>query len=97
MQFKLNWVGEDGVPRNHERDDWETSAAFNRFDNQYGRTRALEILKDKYEREYFGAGLALAFSTHSRRNVTYNTKNQWLLVGLIRIDHDPQTDLFLNG
>ncbi|MBT6973473.1 MAG: hypothetical protein HOA08_01035 [Rhodospirillaceae bacterium] len=86
----------DGKYHRHECDDWETSTAFNRFEREYGSQKALEFIRAKYEDEYFKAGLALVFSTHSRRNVTHGTKNQWLLVGLIRLDVDPQADLLLD-
>lgn len=95
LQFILYWTDQDGKPHRHENDDWETSAAYNRFERQYGHDGAIEILKDKYEKQYFDAGLVLGFSTHSRRNVTYGTKNQWLLVGLIRLDVATQDDLFI--
>jgi hypothetical protein len=95
VQFVVRWWDKEGKERNHECDDWETSAAFNRFEQNYGRKKAIEILQRKYEDEYFKAGLALAFSTHSRRNVHFGTKNQWLLVGLIRVDFDSQGDFLL--
>ena len=95
VQFSARWRDNDGRDRRHECDDWETSTAFNRFERIYGRQKAFETIRTKYEEEYFKAGLALAFSTHSRRNTTYGTKNQWLLVGLIRIDRDDQTDFLL--
>ncbi len=95
LQFILNWTDQDGKPHRHLNDDWETSAAYNRFERQYGHDKAIEILKDKYEKQYFAAGLVLGFSTHSRRNVTYDTENQWLLVGLIRLDVETQDDLFI--
>jgi hypothetical protein len=81
--------------RRHEIDDWETSAAYNRFNREHGHDRAIEILKERYEDHYFKAGLVLGFSTHSRRNMTYGMKNQWLLVGLIRLDFETQDDLFI--
>ncbi|MES2904690.1 MAG: hypothetical protein V4696_10935 [Pseudomonadota bacterium] len=93
MQFIVNWKDQDGKSHRQECDDWETSAAFNRFDHQYGEKRALEIIKEKYEDQYFKAGLVLGLSTHSRRNVEFGTKNQWLLVGLIRLDHTSQGSL----
>lgn len=96
MQFFVEWKDYSGDKRKHECDDWETSTAFKRFERQYGETEALEILRKKYEEEYFEAGLALAFSTHSRRNVTYGATNQWLLVGLVRLDIDTQQDLLLS-
>jgi hypothetical protein len=95
IKFYVHWIGVDGKKRRHECDDWETSTAFRRFERNYGRSRALAILQEKYEEEYFKAGLALAFSTHSRRNVTNGVSNQWLLVGLIRLDENTQQDLFL--
>lgn len=95
VQFFAHWRDAESKDRTHECDDWETSTAFNRFERKYGRGEAIEILREKYEDEYFSAGLALAFSTHSRRNVTHGTQNQWLLVGLIRLDLDAQGDLLL--
>lgn len=97
VQFIVEWIDQDGKSRKHENDDWETSAAYNRFERMHGHVRAVEILKEKYEQQYFEAGLALAFSTHSRRNVHFAEKNQWLLVGLIRLDEEAQDDLFLSG
>ena len=95
MQFILHWTDQDGKKRKHENDDWETSAAYNRFSREHGHDRAIEILKEKYEDQYFKAGLVLGFSTHSRRNITYGMKNQWLLVGLIRLDFETQDDFFI--
>ncbi len=95
MQFFVDWTDEQGKPSRHVCDDWETSSAYKRFERIYGKEKALNFLQRKYEQEYFQAGLALAFSTHSRRNITHGTNNQWLLVGLIRLDEDKQQDLFL--
>ena len=47
----------------------------------------LDSLKKTYEQDYMQRGMALAIGTHSRRN------NQWLLVGVIRVDDIPQLDL----
>ena len=95
MRFVVNWKDQDGKHRSHECDDWETSAAYNRFEREYGRMQAVEILKRKYEEEYFKAGLVLGFSTHSRRNVEFGSQNQWLLVGLIRLDQTSQGSFLL--
>ena len=95
VSFSLHWTDQDGKEHRHENDDWETSAAYNRFHHEYGHEKAIEILKEKYEETYFRAGLVLGFSTHSRRNVTHGIKNQWLLVGLIRLDEERQDDLFI--
>jgi hypothetical protein len=95
MRFVVDWKDQDGKRRTHECDDWETSAAFNRFEQEYGSSQAIGILKRKYEEEYFKAGLVLGFSTHSRRNVEFGTQNQWLLVGLIRLNETSQASLLL--
>jgi hypothetical protein len=95
MQFIVHWKDQDSKTHRQECDDWETAAAYNRFKFNYGAERALEILREKYEDQYFRAGLVLGLSTHSRRNVEYRTINQWLLVGLIRLDETVQGSLGL--
>lgn len=92
MRFTAKWRDQEGKNRTHECDDWETSAAFNRFEAQYGRTEAIHVLKQKYD-EYMQDGLVLGFSTHKRRNAEFGTQNQWLLVGLIRLDFSVQPSL----
>lgn len=93
MRFVAKWRDQDGKDHSHECDDWETSAAFNRFKRTYGELNAIEILKQKYEDEYMSAGLVLGFSTHKRRNAEFGTQNQWLLVGMIRLDKTQQPSL----
>ena len=95
MRFSVKWRDQDGKDRTHECDDWETSAAFNRFEANYGRTKAIEYLKQKYEESYFKAGIVFGFSTHKRRNAEFGSVNQWLLVGIIRLDVEVQTSLIL--
>lgn len=94
MQFVVHWKDQDGKRHRQECDDWETAAAFNRFERMYGEKRAVEILKEKYEDQYLKAGLVLGFSTHKRRNIEHSTRNQWLLVGMIRLDKTDQGYLF---
>lgn len=95
MQFVVRWKDQDGKTHRQECDDWETAAAFNRFERMYGEGRAVQILKEKYEDQYLKAGLVLGFSTHSRRNVENKTSNQWLLVGVIRLNETTQSSLGL--
>ena len=92
-RFVLHSSDQDGKSHKHDCDDWETSTAFTRFARKSGDAEAIRQLRYKYEDQYFAAGLVLGFSTHSRRNVEYGTKNQWLLVGLIRLDETRQGDL----
>lgn len=94
MQFVLHWTDQLGKKHRQECDDWETVAAFNRFEREYGEELAIRYLKEKYEEQYFSAGLVLGFSTHSRRNIENATRNQWLLVGMIRLDETVQGQLF---
>lgn len=95
MRFVAKWRDQDGNDRSHECDDWETSAAYNRFERTYGQNEAIQALRKKYEDEYMRAGLALGFSTHKRRNAEFNTENQWLLVGMIRLNEVSQQSLLL--
>lgn len=93
FQFLLHWVDQEGKKHRQECDDWETVAAFNKFERMYGEVKALEYLRVKYEEEYFKSGLVLGFSTHSRRNKEFGSRNQWLLVGLIRLNESLQGSL----
>ena len=94
MQFILHWSDQDGKKHRQECDDWETVTAFNRFDRMYGERLAVKYLREEYEDAYFNAGLVLGFSTHSRRNIENAARNQWLLVGLIRLNECHQSQLF---
>lgn len=94
FEFRIRWHDQEGTYKHHICDDWETAQAFRNFRRLSGETDGLEKLKSKYE-DYFERGLAFAFSTHSRRNVTFGTRNQWLMVGMIRLDESAQPDLFL--
>jgi hypothetical protein len=93
--FRLDWIDQDNTKRSHEMDDWETLGAYFRFERDYGEEKALEILREKYEKERFNNGLVLGFSTHKRRNATRGTENQWLLVGLLALPENNQPDMFL--
>lgn len=93
MQFILHWKDQDGAQHRQECDDWETVAAFNRFERLYGEAKAISFLREKYEDQYFSAGLVLGFSTHSRRNLENATRNQWLLVGMIRLNESDQPSM----
>lgn len=85
-EFRMQWKDQDGKGHNHVCDDWETPTAFYRRRKAHGETEALRSLKETYEHDYFSKGLCLGFSTHSRRT------NQWLLVGVIRLDPSGQGD-----
>lgn len=87
-EFSMHWHSPDGKAHKHTCDDWETSAAFFRRRRSMGEEEALTSLKTTYEDDYLNHGMALALGTHSRRS------DQWLLVGIIRVDEYKQTELF---
>ena len=87
--FHFRWVDEDGNEKNHLCDDWESSATFfQRRRSLDSEEAALESMSQTFNEDYPSKGMALAFSTHSRRNW------QWLLVGILRADI-PETSLLL--
>jgi len=87
--FRAHWKDQEGKSHTHVCDDWETSTAFFVRRKSHDEQGAISSLKSTFEEEYMSRGMAMAFSTHSRR------PDQWLLVGLIRLDHSDQGDLLL--
>lgn len=90
--FTFKWKSDAGSDHKHTCDDWETSTAFFRRRHRLGEVDALRSLKETYEVQYLSKGMRFALGTHSRRD------NQWLLVGVLRVDDlapaDQMTDLF---
>jgi len=86
-EFSFEWRDSAGAKRNHTCDDWETSTAFFRRREADGEEKALLSLRKTYEEEYPQRGMRFALGTHSRRS------NQWLLVGVLRVDEHPQAEL----
>lgn len=87
--YDLSMAFEDGAGK-HEMacGDWETAAAFFNLRCRYGDRRALEHLRSTYEDQYSNQGVALALGTVKKR------PNQWLLLGIIRLDETSQPLLF---
>lgn len=86
--FNLSVAFEDAEgPHEMGCGDWETAAAFFNLRRQYGEVAALEHLRETYEEKYFSKGVGLALGTVKKR------PNQWLLLGLIRIDQPAQASL----
>ena len=87
FEFRFRWKSSAGKIHNHTCDDWETSAAFFRRRERHGEVEGLKSLKKTYEEEYPAKGMRFALGTHSRRN------DQWLLVGVLRVDENRQMGL----
>ncbi|MEQ9143535.1 MAG: hypothetical protein RLO08_04175 [Parvibaculaceae bacterium] len=86
-EFSFSWKTRSGSKHRHICDDWETSTAFFRRRKSLGEIGALNSLKATYEEDYLTRGLSLALGTHQRR------PKQWLLVGVIRLDENIQSEL----
>jgi len=87
FEFKFKWKTEQGASHEHTCDDWETSTAFFRRRERHGEVDALKSLKLTYEEDYLRKGMRFALGTHSRRD------QQWLLVGVLRVDDQAQQEL----
>jgi hypothetical protein len=83
--YDLSLTFEDGAgPHEMTCGDWETAAAFFNLRRAYGDEGALEHLRSTYEERYFNEGVALALGTVKKR------PQQWLLLGVIRLDETTQ-------
>ena len=60
---------------------------FRNFQRGYGETGALEMMNKTFSVDYPEKGMAFAMGTHSR------WPDQWLLVGVIRVDRVAQKSL----
>lgn len=87
--FNFRYESSDGRSHQATSDDWETAAMFYKFRRLYGESKALAMMKETFEVTYPSKGMAFAMGTHSRYPKT------WLLVGIIRIDEEPQSSLLL--
>ena len=87
--FKFQYETEDGIPHEMACEDWETTAMFNKWQRIMGAQPALDQMSVTFNERYPEAGMAFAMGTHSRH------PDQWLLVGVLRLDHDPQSGFAL--
>lgn len=83
-RFKLDYMMPNGSERHSTCGDWETSAMFRNFRRNVGEQKALAQMTKIFNEDYPTKGMAIAMGTHSAR------RNQWLLVGLIRVDFSTQ-------
>ncbi|MCW4590119.1 hypothetical protein NO263_05935 [Gluconacetobacter entanii] len=83
--FHFDWIDQEGARHKSTCDDWETSATFYRRQRELcSDEKALESMSTTFNEEYPKKGMAFVLGTHSRR------LTQWLLVGVIRLDHNLQ-------
>jgi hypothetical protein len=87
--FHFDWTDADGMPHKATCDDWETAVTYYRREKAMGSAAALADMEKTFGEEYPAKGVAFAMGTHSRR------AEQWLLVGVLRLDRVPQTSLAL--
>ncbi|MGC1784849.1 MAG: hypothetical protein WA708_20205 [Acidobacteriaceae bacterium] len=87
--FHFDWTDADGKPHKATCDDWETAVMFYRREKTVGAKAALEDMERIFNDRYPARGMAFAMGTHSRR------AEQWLLVGVLRLDRVTQMSLSL--
>jgi hypothetical protein len=84
--YRFNYKFEfGGKPRNYNCIDWETEATFFKWRSMYGEQEAINKMKLRFGEEMIEKGLAFAMGTHRVKIF-----NNWLLSGVIRVNHDPQ-------
>lgn len=84
--FKFDYE-HNGATRTGTCIDWETEATFFKWRAQYSEEDALLRMRNLFGEEYPKRGMAFAMGTH-------RVWNNWLLSGIIRVDHSEQDDLF---
>jgi hypothetical protein len=67
--------------------DWEIDATFFKWSRKYGVDKALDLMTDRFGKEYPKKGMLLAMGTHSRYPDT------WLINGIIRCNPIRQMSL----
>ncbi|WP_157693391.1 hypothetical protein [Granulibacter bethesdensis] len=84
--FHFDWKDANGASHKSTCDDWETAAMFYRREKAVGAEGALAEMSQAFNEQYPQSGMVFALGTHSRR------AEQWLLVGVIRLDEQEQAD-----
>jgi hypothetical protein len=87
--FQFEWTDADGKRHRSSCDDWETAATYYRREKAMGARGALASMEKTFRQDYPSQGMVFAMGTHSRR------PEQWLLVGVLRLDRVNQMSLGL--
>jgi len=85
--FHYDWTDADGASHKATCDDWETAATYYRRERAMGAKAAVADMEKTFGEDYPAKGMAFAMGTHSRR------AEQWLLVGVLRLDRADQMSL----
>lgn len=86
--FAYEYNDEENFAHRHECGDWEVSATFFNWRKRYGEEKALSEVERTFGEKLPESGMVFGMGTHSRR------PEQWLLVGVIRLDETNQVSLF---
>jgi hypothetical protein len=90
-EFRYDYHTEDGKHHSHKCLDWETDVTFYRWCERHSETQTLAKMEQVFGQAYPKNGVVFALGTHSQR------PDQWLLVGVIRLDRkSTQGTLTLN-
>lgn len=68
--------------------DWEVEQTFINWERKYGEVRTLELMHERYGKEYPSTGMALAMGTHSAY------PDVWMIIGVVRMKPTAQPLLF---
>jgi len=86
FEFRFKYNDGDGS-HNKRCEDWETSAAYEKFAKSYGEKQALQNLQDIYCNNYVRDGVFFALGNMASRPQT------WMLLGVIRANRTSQSSL----
>lgn len=67
--------------------DWEVEQTFINWQRKYGEVKTLEIMAERYGKDYPERGMALAMGTHSAY------PDVWMIIGVIRMRPNMQLSL----
>lgn len=88
LDFRMKFRDASGS-HDHSCHDWETSATFWKLGRSHGTKGALAHLDRTYNEDYPARGMVVALGTMAKR------QNQWLLLGIIRLDETTQMQLLV--
>jgi len=86
FDFRVRFKDEAGH-HEHSCTDWETTAAYRKWELLYGSEEAIERLSSVYNDEYASKGIVLALGNMLSRPQT------WLMLGILRVDNENQISI----